>query len=257
MRLLERWTGLPVVAHRAGAYTADERTLIALQRNGVLIDSSLFWQYPDNRLGALGLARNLPSRYAGVVEIPVTAYQRDDRPRNIGRVLGPVTAVRKIDPNWFVDADEAKSAIDGVLAANIPVLVVFLHSFSFMTAPAVGGAPVADRHAMEMFRVILNQVASHDLRVVTMRELADGLAVIPASDNDIVPRVTVPVDLSRYLWHRAKGSADLSVSVAVAIISLCAGAVLGLARRRKATKRTASEPPASGASRALSGVQSR
>ena len=134
---------------------------------------------------------------------------------------------------------------------------MFLHSFSFMTAPAGGGAPVADRHAMEMFRVIVDQVASHDLHVVTMRELADGLAAMPASDNDIVPRVTVPVDLSRYLWHRVKGSAGFSFSVASVFISLCAGVVLVLARRRRATKRGAREPAARDASPALSGVKSR
>jgi len=257
IRLLQEWTGRPVVAHRAGAYTADERTLIALQRNGVLIDSSLLWRYPENRLGGLGLARNLPSRSAGVVEIPVTAYERGDAPRSLGRVLGPVTAIRKIDPNWFVDADEARSAIGSVLAANVPVLVVFLHSFSFMNAAAGSGPAVADRHAMEMFNVIVDQVASRGLRVVTMRELAEGLTPMPASDHDIVPRVAVPVDLSRYLWHRVKGSGGLSWSVAAAIVSLCAWPMFVVARRRQAKKRTARESGPRGTSAALSGVQSR
>ena len=66
MRLLERWTGLPVVAHRAGAYAADERTLIALQRNGVLIDSSSLLAAPHQPVSdALGLPRNWPRQARG------------------------------------------------------------------------------------------------------------------------------------------------------------------------------------------------
>jgi hypothetical protein len=237
MRLLERWTGLPVVAHRAGAYTADEGTLIALQRNGVLIDSSLFWRYPYSRLGPIGLPRNLPSRYAGVVEIPVTAFQREDRLKNIGRVLGPVTSVRKIDPNWLIDPDEAVKAIDCALAANIPVLVVFLHSFSFMTAPSGGGAPVADRHAIDMFRVILDRVASQGLSVVTMRDLAKDLPIVRPTDEDIVPRVSMSVDVTHYAWRRVKAFDRVSLTIGMGLVLLCAGALLVLARRRNATER--------------------
>jgi len=254
--LLERWTGLPVVAHRAGAYTADEGTLIALQRNGVLIDSSLFWQYPHSRLGTLGLPRNLPSRYGEVVEIPVTAYQREDRLRHIGRMLGPVSAIRKIDPNWLVDADEAKSAINTLLASDVPVLVVFLHSFSFMTAPAGGGAPVADRHAIDMFRLILDQVASHQLPVVTMRDIAGDIAVVQSSAPDTVPAVPVSVDVTHYAWRRLKAFNRLSLAICVSLPLLSAGALFGLARRRSAAARkTLQAGAAAAAAPARVGVQ--
>src|SRR4051812_32464009 len=67
-RLLSSWTGLPVVAHRAGAYSADERTLESLKRNGLSVDSSFFWEYPNCRLNGLGLPRNLPSSLDRVTE---------------------------------------------------------------------------------------------------------------------------------------------------------------------------------------------
>jgi peptidoglycan/xylan/chitin deacetylase (PgdA/CDA1 family) len=234
IRLLRAWTGRPVVAHRAGAYTADERTLLALDRNGVALDSSRFWQAPDSRLDSL--PRNLPSRYRGVTEIPVSVYQREDRTR-FGAPLGAVAVVRKIDPNWFADADEAKSAIDGLLAANVPVLVVFLHSFSFMTARAGGGAPVADRHAMDMFRQILDQVASHGLCVLTMRDIAEDMPVVGSSEPDIMPRVGVPVSFPRYVWHGVRRFEGVSLTVGVGLALLCAGMWLGLARRRSAEGR--------------------
>src|SRR5262249_53271335 len=102
VRLLESWTGQPVVAHRAGAYSADENTLIALERNGVTVDSSLFWEYPKSKLNALPLPRNSPGVYRTVLELPVTAYVREDRPGVLPGMLAPIGVIRKLDVNWAV-----------------------------------------------------------------------------------------------------------------------------------------------------------
>jgi hypothetical protein len=222
--------------HRAGAYTANTETLVALQRNGILLDSSLFWRYPHNRLGGLGLPRNLPSHYGDIVEIPVTAYLREDRPTYMSGRFAPVTSIRKIDPNWFINAAEAKATIDGVLAANIPVVVVFLHSYSFMTSPAGSGAPVADRTALEVFRVILEQVASHGLPVTTMRNLADEKGALPRSAADVVPQVGVSVPVPTYVWHRMKALGRAAKVTGASVAALIACAVFVLRRRRVAPR---------------------
>jgi len=238
VRLLQGWTGQPVVAHRTGAYAADEHTLLALDRNGLLVDSSVFWKDPNNRLDGLGLLRNLPAPYGRLTEIPVTVYERVDRPRILDATLGPLTVVRKIDPNWFVNADEARAAIDAAVAAELPVLVVFLHSFSLMAEQTAGGVPLADRHSTDMFRVILDHVAGKGLPVVTMRELAHaGAWPRSSADRDVVPRVTVPVGLHRYLWRRLKTSEGLPEGIAVGVASVLVGAALVLVRRRKAFAR--------------------
>jgi peptidoglycan/xylan/chitin deacetylase (PgdA/CDA1 family) len=220
-KLLQEWTGRPVVAHRAGAYTANENTLIALERNGVLLDSSVFWQHPESRLDTAGLSRNVPSRHGELTEIPVTVYERHDRPRFLGAVLPPVTVVRKIDPNWFINAAEARDAIDAVLAADIPVLVVFLHSYSFMAGQSAAGRPLIDQHAVEMFRAIVDELAARKLPVVTMRELAEQKPSLASISRDVVPGVSTTADLSRYIWRGMKGRrllllAALSVALAIA-----------------------------------------
>jgi len=240
VRLLQAWTGRPVVAHRTGAYAADERTLIALERNGLLVDSSAFWKYPTSRLDGLGLPRNLPARHGRLAEIPVTVYERETRPTIFAAAFPSVTTVRKIDPNWFINANEATTAIDAAVASELPTLVVFLHSFSFMGEHTPGGQPAADRHAMDMFRVILDHVASKDLPVVTMRGLAEqGLLLAPSSARDVVPRVTVPVELNRYLWRRLRASAGVSLSLGVGLTLVSAGGLVVLARWRKATEGSA------------------
>ena len=239
VRLLQAWTGLPVVAHRAGAYAADENTLVALTRNGILLDSSRFWTYPASRLDGLGLPRNLPGWHGSLLEIPVTVHQRDAVPRLFGEAFAPVTSTSKIDPNWFVSEDEMRSAIDAEVAADIPVLVVFLHSFSFL-GKATDGAPSPDRTAMKMFRAMLDHIGRKNLQVVTMRALArQGLALRSSGREDFVPRVKVPIDLSQYAWHRARAIGRVSLSVGVGLALLLLSAWFVLAGRRKATGRWA------------------
>ena len=228
IQLLQAWTGKPVVAHRAGGYSADSRTLEALERNGVLLDSSEFWQYPTTRLDGLGLPRNTPSTHRHVTEIPVTVYFRDDTPSLFARLLPPVSSVRKIDPNWLTSADEMRTAVDQVVAARLPVLVLFLHSFSFMTADRDKG-PQLDAHALQMFRATLDYVSQLGLQVATMRELA---AAVPTGTDvkDAVPHVAVPVDALHYAWRKSKALPRGKIGIGFALVA-AAAAVLLLRRR--------------------------
>ncbi len=240
-RMLESWTGRPVVAHRAGAYAADERTLEALQRNGVLLDSSMFWKEPNSRLNQLGLPRNLPSHHDHVAQIPVTVYERDDRPSVLPGLFAPVTTVRKIDPDWFIDADEMRAAVDGVVDADIPVMVVFLHSFSFLTDQRSGDGRLANHHSITLFRDLLDHIARKGLPASTMRDLAlappESIASIA---SDIVPRVTVRVDVPHYLWRlaRSEGGPRLALTaVLLAGLATAAMAVVIAVRRRAGRNR--------------------
>jgi peptidoglycan/xylan/chitin deacetylase (PgdA/CDA1 family) len=242
--LLTAWTGRPVVAHRAGNYSADARTLKALKRIGIRVDSSFFWRNPGHRLDELGLSRNFPSPLGSLTEIPVTVYTRVERPRFLGNLLAPVTTVRKIDADAFIDEQEARSAIDAIVEVGPPVIVVFLHSFSFLAEQGGDGVPKADGHSRDILRAILDHVNEKRLEVVTMRDIAEWKTVTPTTrDRDIVPSVTVRVGLHRYLWHRlrAEGTGAMVVS-AVLLTCVFGGAGLIAARRwrsgRKSTTRS-------------------
>jgi len=235
VRLLQAWTGQQVVAHRAGGYAADQRTLIALERNGVLLDSSMFWTHENNRLDGLGLPANVPGRYGRVTEIPVTVYEREDRPALLGAFVAPFRVLRKIDPNWLASADEARASIEAAVADDVPVLVVFLHSFSFMV-DRPGPASIADRHAMDMFRAIVDEVTKENLGVVSMRDLAAPARAVALSQGDSLPRVTVAVGLPRYVWRRARTADRVLLSTAAGAPLLSVAALVALAWRRKAIR---------------------
>lgn len=239
VQLLAAWTGRPVVAHRAGDYTADENTIVALARNGLRVDSSLFWGHPQSRLNGISLPHNLPSSEGRITEIPITVYLRKESPRLLGDILAPITSIRKIDPDWFVSEQEARVAIDAVIDADLPFLIVFLHSFSFLSGQEEDGVPLANRHSLAVFRAILGHIADKRLKVVTIRELAEhaALAWNPQS-QDVVPEVPVPVDLHRYIWHRLRsteiGLPAIGVTIIIFLIIFGSGVVLiAMFRRRR------------------------
>jgi peptidoglycan/xylan/chitin deacetylase (PgdA/CDA1 family) len=235
-RLLEDWTGHTVLAHRAGSYSADERTLLALEHNGIRVDSSMFWAQPKSHLNALNLPRNVPWQRGPLTEIPVTVYLREDRPTMLGNLFAPIQVVRKVDVNWLVNRREAETAIDALVTADIPVLVVFLHSFSFVTETSNDNSIHVDHHAVEMFQVILDHVAERKLQVITMREVAEqGLTL--AQFADVVPHVPVNVDLVHYAWGRFKGAKSASLAVLACMVVLAGAGTLIVRRRRARTPR--------------------
>jgi len=231
VQLLQEWTGQPVLSHRAGAYGADAHTLTALERNGIRVDSSVFWQYPNSRLGGLGLPRNLPAMHGSLLEVPVTVYTREDRPRLLGRAVAPVSVVRKIDVDWFVDEREMRDAIDQAVAADLPVLVVFLHSFSFLKAKGPE-SPAADATALRIFRAMLDHLAAKDLPVVTMADLAGRPFSAPTAAADVVPAVAVDVDVPRYVWRRAKAAPVAWAASGAGFVALTVAGFLIVRRRQ-------------------------
>lgn len=240
MRLLQGWTGLPVVAHRAGAYSANADSLQALNRNGIVLDASYFPGHPLCRLDGLGLPANFPATIDHMVEIPVSVYERLERPGGPGKWLPAHTSIGKIDVNAVDDPTQAVAAFDAVTASGVPVVVIFLHSFSFIAAPGHdGGPPVANELAMRVFDALIAEAASKHVRSVTSRELA-------ARGNDLVsesapqraahpgvPRVNITVPAVKYAVRVLRPHLVASAIVAAAL--LFAAAALWSIRRRTRT----------------------
>ncbi len=225
VRLLQAWTGHPVVAHRAGAYTANEDTLTALRRNGVLLDSSHFWQYPNDHLNAITLPRNLPASVGGVLEVPVTVYERRDHAGLLPAVFAPVSVVRKLDPNWFTSEQEMRAAIDAAVESNVPTIVLFLHSFSFISG-GTSGARVANHQAIRMFQAMLEHLAQKHVEVLSMRDLAAAVTPNEVTGRDVVPVVAVNIGMPRYAWHKLKASGVSPTRIVAGIVTVFATVVL-------------------------------
>ncbi len=220
--LLVKWTRLPVVAHRAGAYSANPDTLVALERNGILLDSSWFLDHPNSRLADATLLNNLPSRSGQVTEVPVTVYARQERPWLLGRLAPALSSVRKLDPNWFVDETEAQAAIDATMSTDAPYLIFFLHSYSLMTEDSTEDRMTHNSRAEAIFASMLDHVMAEGLEVRTFRQLAEAPILISPGARDEVPAVVTTTADWNYLAH-ALGRERLLLlggSVALALLGL-------------------------------------
>jgi peptidoglycan/xylan/chitin deacetylase (PgdA/CDA1 family) len=238
--LLKEWTGKTMVAHRAGAYGADANTLLALARNGIVWDTSAFWKHPQSRLDLLNQPRNLPWVSGGVNELPVNVYERVDRARLAGLNIESTPVIRKVDVDWIVNPQEARDALDSFVAADVPVIVVFAHSFSFINGKNAGGRFIADRGSMDLLAVILDEVAKHGLEVRTMRDIAVNGLPAHAAIGDPLPRIAVRAGLGRALLSVAKQHRALVVAAAAGgLLMLAAGAAWQSRRRRVPAPRTA------------------
>jgi hypothetical protein len=241
VRLLSEWTGRAVVAHRAGDYAADERTLEALRTNGIKVDSSLFFGRPSSALNELALPRNLVSSPGGMIEVPVSVYLRDERPRFLATHFPSVTSIRKVDCDWLEDEDTARAVIDSLVSADPQFIVVFLHSFSFTAGKEATGRAIENRHSRRILEAILDRVKEKGLEVVTMRDIAAAPPPITSARPDVLPIVTTKVPIYRYAWHwwhfhRTPGKRALALASGFAglvVLAVIVVIVSGRMRRRR------------------------
>jgi peptidoglycan/xylan/chitin deacetylase (PgdA/CDA1 family) len=233
VRLLEQWTGKPVVAHRAGAYSANRDTITALAHHGIVLDSSLFLDYPNAKLNGLGLPSNQPSLIEDVVEIPVTVYRRVETPK-FGGFLPPYRAIGKVDIDSIQSVDEARAAIDALVRADLPFIVVFLHSFSLMHPPTgATDVPRADEASVEIFSTVLDAVAAHELPVTTTRALAAHPKDIAIGQPDVVPEVAFQVPLPKYVVRMVRAHPLVSTIATMFGALLAAGVLIVIVNNRR------------------------
>jgi hypothetical protein len=238
VRLLRSWTGQPVVAHRAGAYSANMDTIAALANNGILLDSSLFFGHPESKLNGLGLPNNLPAKIGDVIEIPVTVYKRHERPALFGSIAPPFIAIGKVDVNSIQSEIEARAAMDALVDANPPVIVVFLHSFSLIDPPRNAKDPLrTNALAMSNFSALLDEASKRQLRGTTARELvANRVGLVANGRRDLIPEVKFTVPLLKYLV-RILRSQGAKTPLRIGIVTVASAIALSLAllviRRRR------------------------
>lgn len=127
--LIYKWINKEVVAHRAGAYGADENTLEACLRNGIFIDSSRNYVYAKyqglvNNQQSLNTFEiiNFPQAQMKLLEIPVTTYYQFK--------FGKFVAPRILDLE-STSLAEFKHIFKEAARFKVGTVVIMSHSFSF------------------------------------------------------------------------------------------------------------------------------
>ncbi len=119
--LIFKWTGKLVKSHRAGSFLGDSNTLKALNKNNLLIDSSLSPVF-NSPLYREGYSFNEPVLINEVIELPITFYRQFNIFKNKFR--------------RFLDVEscslaELKTILNKFTDEQYSVINIIMHSFSF------------------------------------------------------------------------------------------------------------------------------
>lgn len=120
---IERDTGQPVVAHRAGAFAANLNTITALRELGIPVDASLSTAWWECHLAREVASPNRPFLLNGILELPATVY--------VQARLGTRRFVRMVD----IQASsllELKSVVRQAVRQGVSAINVLVHSHSFL-----------------------------------------------------------------------------------------------------------------------------
>jgi peptidoglycan/xylan/chitin deacetylase (PgdA/CDA1 family) len=120
---IERVTGQPVVAHRAGAFAANLNTITALHEVGIPVDASLSSAWWECHLAREVASPNRPFVLNGVLELPATVY--------VQARIGTLRFVRMLD----IQASsllELKRVVRQAREQGVSAINVLVHSHSFI-----------------------------------------------------------------------------------------------------------------------------
>ncbi|PIX85204.1 MAG: hypothetical protein COZ32_09760 [Nitrospirae bacterium CG_4_10_14_3_um_filter_53_41] len=219
--LLKKWINKEPVIHRAGAYSANEDTLEALRVNGINYDSSFRYAYPTCLLQNLGLKRNYISVSHDVYEIPVNVFSLERSAPGLG-FLAPLRGIAKYDID-SVDAGTLMQAIDKGIEGRFDVIVLFLHSPSFIRE-YTEKRHVPDVVDMDEFDAVLNYIEKRGLRVMTFRSYISETRwdQVALQSSDPLPVVHTKINALKFLGKKA----GLNNGNVRQVITITAGVVL-------------------------------
>ncbi|MBK6472930.1 MAG: polysaccharide deacetylase family protein [Betaproteobacteria bacterium] len=124
---IEAATGKPVLAHRAGAFAANLKTIEALGKLGVEVDASLSPAWFESHLAREVESGNRPMSLGGLLELPVTYY--------VQARLGSREFQRMIDIE-ACSLRELKTIVRQAQAQEAGAINLLMHSHSFALAGA-------------------------------------------------------------------------------------------------------------------------
>lgn len=122
--LISEWTGKRPIAHRSGEYAANLDTLEALCEAGFQVDCS---QHSSHAKSDLRLSRNALAQYKGLLEIPVTVYDRALFPG-----IKHPKLVRRTKSDLGFGFSQLQKFCRLARRSGIRVVTLFMHSYSFL-----------------------------------------------------------------------------------------------------------------------------
>lgn len=185
--LIKRLTGKYPVAYRGGSYySINEDTITALKKNGVPIDTTMFYGNPDCKLT---FSKNKVVEKYGIIEVPVTIFKRNLKIFNINLHSRYI----KTDISWAT-LDELKFFVREAKMNNIKVINLFMHCYSLMKFNKDFSEFQPDYNNINKLKVFLKFISDDkSIKVLTMKRFYEIYKENPSLfiGSDYVPEYVV------------------------------------------------------------------
>ena len=178
-------SGKSPCAFRAGSYMMDEESLTLLKEYGINSDCSNFCA-----VSPLSVTKNSVKYINGIYEIPVSFFRLHFSPliSSYNNILGKKAFYGgncKIDINWM-NINGMKRIYKKFILSGNSIMVVFLHSFSFINWQKIGNGirdeSVIRRRVIKKFEELVTFLTNEsDVKVITVGELTELLV----NNNDV------------------------------------------------------------------------
>ncbi len=160
---IKEWTGKYPTAHRAGGYGINRNTIKALEEVGIYYDSSYF--YGNENCKFQYHIKNKIFKVGNVIEIPITVFKKIVNYKFLNIRICSREYFQKLDTRYGAEIEEIKRVIHQ--SNENDILVLFLHSFSFLNLPynfrkrKYGKIGINEKRVKE-FEGLLNWISLHE-----------------------------------------------------------------------------------------------
>ncbi|MBU1043910.1 MAG: hypothetical protein KJ915_05875 [Candidatus Omnitrophica bacterium] len=170
--LFESWFRISPLAHRAGDWGANNDTLIALLKNGIRLDSSMFAGYKYCEL-----SRNSSLvQSKGIIELPPSTYKINGlKIFNNGKLLS--TNGNPLSEILYV--------LENKIKERVPIINFVYHSFSFLKWNKKRTKYEFSKNEIAKFEVLLNIISKNSNLEPTLLRTLNVEKYLNANDKEI------------------------------------------------------------------------
>jgi len=157
--LFEAWFGIFPIAHRAGDWSANNDTFLALLANDIKIDSSKFVGYKHSRLKE----NNDLINHGKIIEIPPSTYKV-----NGFRIFND----KKILSSCGNPTNETLYVLSEMIINQRPIINIVYHSFSFLKWDKRRMSYWVSFNEIKKFKILLKSISKNEnLELVQIKNL--------------------------------------------------------------------------------------
>ncbi|CAN2049000.1 putative NodB homology domain-containing protein [Candidatus Magnetomoraceae bacterium gMMP-1] len=194
-RLIEEWVGYYPEAHRSGAYAADLKTISALKKVGITLDSSYYYSHPNCKLNESIPYNNFLYNIDDIIELPITAFRFQKRINFLGNYFPPLCYFKKID----IDAcnlTELKAAITKSIKCNYSTVNIFMHSFSLINI----NKSKPDFKKIDKLKRLITWINENKIPTKTVKELIKvDKSKYNLSSSNKFPVINIEIGVAEYI----------------------------------------------------------